>query len=885
MKHNDVTVEHEEFTVVYRLYETSSHPETLDNLTDVEIDELLYQIDEKQARLLNDDNSLSAALGKVAFVGYDAEWIDLGVGGNNPLGVLSYQFYLVGEGGDMAAVFLPKSTDFQDRLALKDMIDVLFNKALNIGILTAYPAQVVFTGFFLRADLAVLSDLIDFKNELSNVGGKVATVGNKTIGMFCSKKNYERLDSNRRFTLGISNQACYSQLRFYDIAKHAPEKTPLSALGDLLGLEKLTIADGYSISQMDIYLAQQRDLFLDYAIRDAEIVVKHYLSLLQFARENVTGDRAIDGGFLPVSAGSMAVKMFLETLTTDYRETFGLKHIKREVFDELNGGFRTITKDVKHEHRNFHEDFATDCFFGGRNESYYFGASHKARWLDLDLSGAYTTGLCSIGLIDYQNSHETKNLDDFTSNTIGFAWVKFKFPATVRFPCLPVRMGSHGLIFPLAGVSYCTAPEIFLAKTMDASLSFERGVIYPSNSDVRIFQPFVSRIRSLRDKYPSKSLPEQYAKLLGNSVYGKLGQGIHSKTGFDTNEMISIKTSPSAISNAPMAAFVTGFVRAVMGEILNSIPVDRTVISCTTDGILTDASESELNLTGELCQRFQQLVELVSPNGKMLEVKHEVKQVLSIRTRGTATLIHGDNPNVANEVLAKSSVSLPEGCTDANQYIVDLFFNREVGRKTKSRPFVSVRQQWLGETDVFRLERDITLNFEYDFKRKPVNPREVNGHLVFDTVPWCDTDVAAKVRLRFDKWRERHCLKVLQDFYGWDEHRETSLALENNRLNTGKSRSSVNITANGSADILIRTLLKAYVRNVWGFEKYGANQKVMQSVFKKLGHVVSANQFKNAYKGELNVNTVPQTEKTKGLLNEFVSVFPALETDKFFIIG
>jgi hypothetical protein len=355
------------------------------------------------------------------------------------------------------------------------------------------------------------------------------------------------------------------------------------------------------------------------------------------------------------------------------------------------------------------------------------------------------------------------------------------------------------------------------------------------------------------------------------------------------NEMISVKTSPSAISNAPMAAFVTGYVRAVMGEILNSVPANRTVISCTTDGILTDATESELNLTGTLCSGFQQLVEMVSPTGKMLEVKHEIQQVLSIRTRGAATLIHGDNPNVANEVLAKSSVSLPEGCTDANQYIVDLFFNREAGTKTKSRPFVSVRQQWLGQTDVFRLDRDITLNFEYDFKRNPVNPRMISvgehEHLVFDTVPWSTMDAAAKVRVRFDNWRKNRCLKTIQDFNEWNEYCQTALVLEKARKNEGESRSPVNITANGSTDILVRTLLKAYVRNEWGFEKYGAKQKVVVEAFKMLGHDVTANQFKNAHKGELVFNSVPETDKSRLLLDGFIRMFKELETDKFFIIA
>jgi len=61
-----------------------------------------------------------------------------------------------------------------------------------------------------------------------------------------------------------------------------------------------------------------------------------------------------------------------------------------------------------------------------------------------------------------------------------------------------------------------------------------------------------------------------------------------------------------------MAAFVTGFIRAVMGEIMYGIPSHRKVISCTTDGILTDARPDELNLTGELAQRYMALLARVS---------------------------------------------------------------------------------------------------------------------------------------------------------------------------------------------------------------------------------------------------------------------------------
>ncbi|WP_323952723.1 hypothetical protein [Aeromonas hydrophila] len=79
----------------------------------------------------------------------------------------------------------------------------------------------------------------------------------------------------------------------------------------------------------------------------------------------------------------------------------------------------------------------------------------------------------------------------------------------------------------------------------------------------------------------------------------------------------------SAITNAFSAAHTTGLIRAVLGEVLASIPAHRTVVSVTTDGFLTDATYDELVLTGPICRRFQELGErLDGPGFRMLEQKH-----------------------------------------------------------------------------------------------------------------------------------------------------------------------------------------------------------------------------------------------------------------------
>ncbi len=49
-----------------------------------------------------------------------------------------------------------------------------------------------------------------------------------------------------------------------------------------------------------------------------------------------------------------------------------------------------------------------------------------------------------------------------------------------------------------------------------------------------------------------------------------------------------------AISNPFYASYITSFVRAVVGEIMNRIPADKMVFSVTTDGFLTNANEREM---------------------------------------------------------------------------------------------------------------------------------------------------------------------------------------------------------------------------------------------------------------------------------------------------
>jgi hypothetical protein len=96
---------------------------------------------------------------------------------------------------------------------------------------------------------------------------------------------------------------------------------------------------------------------------------------------------------------------------------------------------------------------------GGRNESFAYGLDYNSMWYDNDLVSAYTTAMSLIRFPDF--SRVTR----FTSplpvselisrlnlvDSFSAFKVRFRFDASVRFPCIPVHLDDSSIIFPLEG--------------------------------------------------------------------------------------------------------------------------------------------------------------------------------------------------------------------------------------------------------------------------------------------------------------------------------------------------------------------------------------------------------------------------------------------------
>lgn len=822
--------------------------------------------------------------GPTVYIGFDSEFVPGDEDHNNT--ILSLQFHLVGERGVLQRVVYPRGPEKSQRPHLREIVFQLIREAMDRGVVLEWPNHVVLIGFFLRIDLQAFGDLASFKQSLDNVGGRAASGKTPvTIGPedFDGQEECDGLEGDKTF-LATDRDGIFRILnvRFVDVGSHVAQGTSLAQIGDLLDLPKLDLPEGYQKDRMDLLLQGDKEAFEEYGLRDSEIAVRFYLRLMDFA-ERQTGKRS-----LPSTAPNLAIRIFEKTLEAgqvDFNAAFGVVKTTRTYWNSSRDKMQTKSEKTSTPIRAINEPFIASCYSGGRNECYTFGPTTIGVYNDFDLAGAYTTGLVDLRLIDYDNFWFSRDPQDFVGHVLGFAYVRFAFPETTRFPSLPVRNANGGLVYPLSGFSYCTAPEIEVALNLGCRIDILHGVILPwLEGDERLFEPYAMHIRALRQSFVKGSLDELYAKLLGNSLYGKTAQGLKRKTVFGSEGMKSVELPQSPLTNAAIAAHTTGFIRAVLSEQIAGVPVHRQVISATTDGFLTDADESELAFDGPMARRFQALCERVAPGTKMLERKHRVRQLIAMKTRGQITAIPFESEPF---VLAKAGVSPQVESALHNDFMLDLFMNRRPGDMTVTRPFTSFREQWVKDADVVRLTRQSRLNLEFDCKRRLVDPRVVAvadaEHLSLLSVPWRDLAECEQARAFFDGWRERRCLKSLGDFHDWEDH--YLFAVNRHRLSGQGGRGfGIRSTAKGVTDVFRRLFLRAYTQGLCGLTKtmpYAG----LAAWLTEQGYPTTVDEVKNARRASFVANALPLTPRTAELKAVLQEGFPSIEMDKFFVVN
>lgn len=666
-------------------------------------------------------------------IGFDTEYVFNPETRQND--ILSYQSYVVlPDNTGISNIIYPPDSQKKSRLSFKEFLCQTITPLLETGVITKWPGIINIYAHFIRADIASFANFwSDYKILLKGIRGTVSSFKNR-YGIDFDEQQERRVKTEQiMFDKRTSPPRC-SNVAFIDTLLITPGGMGLAECGELLGLPKLTIPAPYSITNMREYLLGDRAGFEAYALRDAEIAVRYALQVRNFCARELMIDR------VPATIGAMAVSRFTKTLKENNMspEVCLGTHIKtRELWLTEKQAFRTIKNPASVPSRELFETFPINCYHGGRNECFMMGVTPSDHWYDYDLAGAYTTGLLDILTPDYGNIRLSKNPDDYCGHVMGFALVTFRFPESVPYPSLLVRTDQYGLFFPLSGESWATAPEIELALSLGAEMTIHNGIIVPwicdtsphNSESTSVFLPFVQQVRENRNRHIKGSLEEKFWKEIGNSLYGKLAQGLRAKTAFDTARGVNRSLPPSSVTQPFFAAHVTGFIRAVVGELMNALPSDSTVVSVTTDGFLTNCPLDKINMSGPLSSRFQSLCDIVDPGSSMLTCKHEVSQLIAMKTRGQLTYraIQG-KPVVHARAGVKPPADIPR--SDYNDYMVDLYLNRLPGQTLSRSTLISTREMWLSESDLVSREQDIRLNLEFDFKRQPVQPAMNEGHLL-----------------------------------------------------------------------------------------------------------------------------------------------------------
>jgi hypothetical protein len=326
---------------------------------------------------------------------------------------------------------------------------------------------------------------------------------------------------------------------------------------------------------------------------------------------------------------------------------------------------------------------------GGRNESFSYGFNLNQIWNDLDLTAAYTTALALAGNPCFDAGYtipknyssddlmEFLNSEDIFNSYSAFN-VDFEFPKEVLYPNLPVHLNKTLTVYPRSGTTFANGLSLRVAIDNGCRIfNINGGSVIPFGDtpwvsydellhvcgvreevdkgysknykpvselfDRLPYHSVIKELQSNRRKHPKGSFYNLFYKLLGNSIYGQTAMGLAAKSVFNSRANRMDTVGPSQLTNPVLTSWTTDFVRAVLSELLNYIQQQGgDVISCTTDGFITNLPDMELSKpVGPLTAYFSLSRMLLADDPTYLELKHRTQGVASWATRGQIGLEEG----------------------------------------------------------------------------------------------------------------------------------------------------------------------------------------------------------------------------------------------------
>lgn len=460
----------------------------------------------------------------------------------------------------------------------------------------------------------------------------------------------------------------------------------LEAIAYAYNLKKVDVSQFYK-ENMDVLLEENPELFKEYAMTDSIITLVHALFINDFSFK-------LGSLNLPNTLGTLSSKYIKNKWLKDEYRGYQI-NVNYPLGDArashtpkgINFGKTTL------EMSNLY----IGSYRGGRNECFRYGSDSSKTWYDYDLTSCYSTIMAMMGSPEYEPT-ELERLAALAENVMplmgspDFAngkWInyneiitdeqlktsysafkiKFALPKEIKYPPFPVTLDESITIYPLAGETLVTGLELLAGRTIfnkimdkyqydnkDYKIEIIYGSYIPFKRQLEeqpdgskewalAYSPFKEVISELQEnrrtwkKATGKgSAMERIYKDLGNMLYGKIVCGISNKKVYDSRTLVMKTMIGNDLSNPILGTWITGFVRALIAELLfETDNLGGQVVSCTTDGFVTDIEglEHKINATeGSLLQEYQKIRYLLSGDPSALEVKCKVKGITQWTTRG-----------------------------------------------------------------------------------------------------------------------------------------------------------------------------------------------------------------------------------------------------------
>ena len=306
----------------------------------------------------------------------------------------------------------------------------------------------------------------------------------------------------------------------------------LEKVGQSLGFEKLKLsADGkdheYWITHMKELQTAHADIFETYAIRDAEVTIEAWRNLKEkYVASNLDPHVYPTFGSITIGAFRRLMTKYPCAVTEEPRLSSQRKPNSLEYREHL-------MKDIVYAGSLDVRVAAALSYWGGNNQAFARGYFKNIDATYYDFKSLYIIAGILQPLSNEDTLYKSITLQDVREGAEGFCVVDFEFPSATMYPTLPVQENYYRkLMFPLQGISYCTASEVRFALTLGVRVDSFRGFgFYPTanevNSDLRaFFEKMLKRKTELdnankRDSIEREMLKGDMVATVGRFAYQK----------------------------------------------------------------------------------------------------------------------------------------------------------------------------------------------------------------------------------------------------------------------------------------------------------------------------------------------------------------------------